>query len=136
MGCTNTLKSVARASAGLLLAAALGACQNTTNATAQPALLVNPSNAARAELNTIVSRALNTQVTLSRQALTAKPVLIIDPASRPRSIDSPAAQDSRHRRPDHFELYLAKGQCLLKHRQSEREWPIKKATCAAVNQQE
>lgn len=130
---TINLKSVARVSAGLLLATALGACQNTSTPTPQPALLVNPNDAARSELKDIVSNALNTEVTLSSKALTDKPVLIIDAASQPRSIDSATAQGSWRDRPDHFELYVANGKCVLKHRQSEREWPIADATCVAVS---
>jgi hypothetical protein len=99
----------------------------------QPALLVKPDATAQAQLKRIVDSALNTEVTLSTKALTDKPVLIIDAASRPRSIEAAGVQGSWRDRPDHFELYLVNDQCRLRHRQSNREWPIPDATCVAVN---
>lgn len=112
---------------------ALSACQSTAQSSPQPALLVAPSAAVQTELTKIVSGALGAQVTLSSQALTQNPILIIDPPSRPRSLDAPAAQNSWQQRPNHFELYLIDGQCLLKHRQTQQQWAIEEANCAAVN---
>lgn len=122
----------ARLGVGALLALALGGCQSTSVAP-QPALLLEPNDQVRSELKGIVSNALNTEVTLSQQALTQEPLLIIDAASRPRSMEAAGAQGSWRDRPDHFELYLVNGQCRLRHRQSEREWPVPGATCVAVN---
>jgi|GEM_PF-5841377 len=129
----NTLNTLARLAAGLLLGAALSACQGAAPSAPKPALLIAPSAAVQQQLQHIVSAALNTQVTLSAAALTNTPVLIVEAANRSRSLDSPSAQGSWRERPDHFELYLIDNQCWLKHRQSDQQWPIEDATCAAVN---
>ncbi|WP_049722707.1 hypothetical protein [Gilvimarinus polysaccharolyticus] len=133
MTLTISFNSIARICAGLLLTSALGACQSTAMPEPVPALLVAPNEATQTQLTSIISAALNTKVTLSAQALTNDPVLMIDTSRRPRSLSSAGAQDSWLGRPDHFELYLTKGKCLLKHRQSEQEWFMPEATCKAVS---
>ncbi|WP_041522257.1 hypothetical protein [Gilvimarinus agarilyticus] len=133
MRATAITTLLSRLCAAALLAGILSGCQNTPSNGPQPALLVTPDDTVRAQLKGIVSDALQTEVTLSQQALTTEPVLIIDAASRPRSLDASGAQGIWRDRPDHFELYLVNGQCRIKHRQSEREWPLPAATCEPVN---
>jgi hypothetical protein len=129
---TKTPTLLARLSAGLLLVA-LGACQNAPVASPQAALLVAPSDASKAQLQQLVSQALNANVTLSTTALTEQPTLIIDAPSRPHSIENTGPQSTWLDRPDHFSLWLIEGQCRLKHQESEQEWPIDGATCVAVD---
>ncbi|UTF59522.1 hypothetical protein [Gilvimarinus sp. DA14] len=116
----------------LVLAAAslLAACQYLTE-TSAPALLVAPSDATRAELTSTVSRALGTKVVLSAQALTHSPRLIID-APTPSSLQNQGGAGLTMDRPDHFTLWLENGQCILKHEESDKQWVLQSAHCAAM----
>lgn len=115
--------------AGLL---ALGACQSA-DTTREPvsAVLVEPDAAVRAELKQRVSEALGAETFLSSSALTESPVLIVERRPHQR-LDNQGVGERIVDRPDHFELYRQGETCLLRHRQTERQWVLEYARCQPV----
>lgn len=115
--------------ASLLL---LGACQSSdTPPEPVSAVLINPDTATRAELKQRVSEALGAETFLSSSALTESHVLIVE--RRPyQQLDNQGVGERIVDRPDHFELYRQGEDCLLRHRQSEREWVLQHARCQPV----
>ncbi len=110
----------------------LSACEST-DTTREPvsAVLVAPDAAVQAELKERVSEALGTETFLSSSALTESHVLIVE--RRPyQQLDNQGVGERIVDRPDHFELYRQGEDCLLRHRQSEREWVLQHARCQPV----
>ena len=88
-------------------------------------MLVEPGAAARAELVSVVSTALNGRpVTLADDALTDVPLLILE--RPPRGVLDGRRMD----RPERFHLVDAGGTCVLVHEASGRRFPLVEARCA------
>ena len=119
---------------GMTIAVAvLGAgCQTVPPAKGEPALLVNASPKVTAEIQDVVSQALNgVKVTIAPDVLTTSSILAIE---RPE-FRSPAGDPIMGRRmdmPDHFTLSKSNKKCVLTHEQTGTSYALKLARCAAV----
>jgi hypothetical protein len=123
----RTLPVVAAGVAGLV---ALGACAQRSAQADVPAVLVSPTEAARAELLRVTGEALNgAPVTLAADALTREDTLIVERAER-RDAKDMNLGGREMRRPDHFRLVKSGSRCALVHVESGRRWILKSATCA------
>ncbi len=106
------------------------ACQSSNSPAAQPARLVEPSAATRAELARAVAGALEREeVTLDDDALTDGSTLVVA-----RRLHRDAQQRVISGRdlesPEHFHLHLVGEDCVLTHVGSDRQWILRTATCA------
>lgn len=126
----NNARATSIALASLIGGALLlsSACQHLPGGP-KPARLYSPERATQQELQQLVSRALGSNVVLSSRALTNSSQLIVDqPVAK--SVNG-HQQGLELRRPDHFTLWKQGEHCLLKHEQSERQWPLTTARCVA-----
>ncbi len=109
---------------------ALAGCHLHSSAPDLPAVLTHPTAESRAELQRVVSRALNRQtVTLADDALTADGTLIVERAIR-RDAQGVRLQGRETERPEHFRLVRNGSRCVLVHEDSGRRFTLKAATCA------
>jgi len=116
------------------LAIGLTACGVTTRADAvqpnQPAVLVSPTGAARAELRQAVSEGLHgAPVTLSDDALTRDNDLVIERTLHRDTAGHPILGRSTEK-PEHFRLFERGGRCVLVQERTGRRWVLGRATCA------
>ncbi len=110
------------------------ACNTLSAQDEVPAVLVEPSEAAQAELREAISTTLNgREVTLSETALTHESELIIQRVVRRDSRGLPLTGRD-FEKPDHFTLMKSAEQCVLVHRESGRRIPLRSATCKPVVQ--
>lgn len=108
-----------------LCAAALSSCVSTYT----PAVIVEQTAQGRSELSNVIARTLHTEgIALADGALTDVPILVIEraPARDERGLPLNGRDLSR---PDVFQLYLFRGQCVLVHRQSGRHWTLRDMHC-------
>ncbi|HEY7885451.1 MAG TPA: hypothetical protein VIC08_10935 [Cellvibrionaceae bacterium] len=120
----------------LFLAASLvvlGGCQATTgHSEPAPALLTNADQEqVRAEIKTRIATALGADTMLSATALTESYIVAIEPRSR-ASLQNQGIEGRWMEGPDHFELYRHGEACILRHRQSEKEWTLEYAECEVI----
>ena len=109
---------------GIAVISGMTACQTTTAAPAQDAVISKANPEALAEIADTVSKALGGRKTiLANDVLTAKPRLIIDPKY---------VGDRSLQRPDHFRLKKSGSKCLLIHEQSGEIYTLKKTSCTAL----
>lgn len=107
---------------------ALSACQ-TTNMEPVPARIVDPDADSRAALTSAVSDALDgMDVILAPDALTDSSRLVLE---RSRPMDRNALQrDGRMlERPEHFQLQLLAGACILVHEGSGQQQMLADTRC-------
>jgi hypothetical protein len=84
---------------------------------------------ARAELQLVLSGALNTDsVLLPDNVLVHQSVLIIEPA-RVRDASGVPVQGRETRRPNHFELVKSGSQCVLVHKETSKRYPLSSVRC-------
>jgi hypothetical protein len=122
----RTLPVVAAGVAGLV---ALGACAQRSAQADVPAVLVSPTEAARAELLRVTGEALNgAPVTLAADALTREDTLIVERAER-RDAKDMNLGGREMRRPDHFRLVKHGAACVLIHVETGRRWTLSSAAC-------
>lgn len=101
----------------------LSACKTDAIREDVPARIVDPTPASRAELQHLVSGALNVrEVTIADNALTGVSLLIIEPAHL-------TGRDLR--RPEHFRLVLSGSTCVLIHQGADARYELKAASCIA-----
>jgi len=107
-------------------------CQTVPPSKGAPALLVNPSAKVTAEIQDVVSQALNgVKVTVAPDVLTTSSILAIE---RPE-FRSPAGDPIMGRRmdmPDHFTLSKSYKKCVLTHEQTGVSYALKSARCEVV----
>lgn len=90
---------------------------------------VDPTPAANAELENVVSSALDGRpVTLASDALTRESTLIIEPRQL-RRIDGPPELGRNLGRPEHFRLVLDGNHCFLVHDETELRWLLGDTQC-------
>jgi hypothetical protein len=119
--------AVAAGVAGLIAA---GACAQRSAPADVPAVLVAPTESARAELLRIVGDAMNgASVTLAADALTADDTLIVERAAR-RGAKDMNLGGREMRRPDHFRLMKHGAACVLIHVETGRRWTLSSAACS------
>jgi hypothetical protein len=116
---------------GSLLAAAIVlvvAC-STLAAQERPAVIAMPTEQSRAELERIVSTALNGQaITLAADALTRDSVLAIERRTPPGP-QGRAATGRTLETPVQFKLVLRAGRCMLVRVADGNEWQLNEARC-------
>ncbi len=91
---------------------ALGACKNVAPDANQPALIVEPSDASRAALQTTVNDLLDTNVVLSGDALTETSFLFVE-RRIPQSVDGSPAKGRNMEMPYRFTLLTNGTDCVL-----------------------
>ena len=123
-----------RATAQLQIAIALCAMTAcTTNPAAKdvPAIIVRPDAQSRADLQSVVSKALNrTSVTLADDALTRDSSLSMERA-RLRDPQEGIAQGRETRMPEHFRLVESGHHCVLIHERTGQRMELANTRCAA-----
>jgi hypothetical protein len=113
---------------GSLLAAA--AC-STLSAQEQPAVVADPTERSRAELERIVVSAMNGQrVTLAEDALTRDSTLTVERRT-PAGAEGRAATGRTLEMPVRFDLLLRGSSCVLRAADG-REWQLREARCVAA----
>ena len=99
----------------------LAACKTGTVRADMPAYLVDPTPESRAELQRVVSDALNGRaVTIADDALTNDSLLIIEPKNL-------TGRDLG--RPEHFMLVSSGSRCVLVHKGTEARYELRQTTC-------
>ncbi|MDH5312204.1 MAG: hypothetical protein OEY08_19915 [Gammaproteobacteria bacterium] len=115
----------------VVLGMLLGACGSPPAQPDVPALLTNASPATRAEIEGIVSTALNgAPVTIADDALSVDSLLIIERATS-RSIDRPPELGRDLGRPERFQLVIDGSKCFLVHERTGLRWMLAEAQCRA-----
>jgi hypothetical protein len=105
-------------------------CETPNAAEPEPAVLTNLNAESRAELNRVVSEALNgTPVRLAADALTHESVLIVD-RIRPRDTEGSPLDGRALGKPEHFRLVKQASRCILIQERTARRWILKSAQCA------
>jgi hypothetical protein len=116
------------AAAPLLAPAACG----TLSANEQPAVIAAPTPQSRAELERVVSAAMNGQpVTIAADALTRDSVLLIQRRTPPGP-QGRAATGRTLEAPEQFRLLLRGDRCSLMHAADGREWRLTETQCVAA----
>lgn len=111
-----------------VLAMGLWACQ-TANLEPIPAVIVDPTAEGREALENAVSEALDgVRVTLAPDALTLSSHLILD-RQWPISRDALQGEGRRLARPEHFQLIIQGGACILVHRESGERHMLADTRC-------
>ena len=114
---------------GLLAAGGLAGCESSRAGESRPAVLVEPSPAARAELAAAVAQALGgTPGRLAEDALTHESVLILEPV-RPRDAQGLPLQGRETRPPERFRLMAQGSRCVLIQERTGRRFPLRSGTC-------
>jgi hypothetical protein len=88
-------------------------CQTMGSDADQPARIINPDEASRAALQSMVDSILNTEVTLAENALTESSMLIIE------------------RKPIQFRLVINGSDCILIDQRNESRHVLEDTECAA-----
>lgn len=115
--------------AGGILLVALAGCGSAELQNEVAAVRVDPSPAANAELQNVVSSALDGRpVTLADDALTQESTLIIEPAKL-RRLEGPPELGRNLGRPSHFRLVLDGNHCFLVHGETGLRWLLGDTRC-------
>jgi hypothetical protein len=110
----------------------IGACESLSAREPQPAVLTHTSAQSFAELNRVVSLALNgAPVRLADDALTHDGVLIIDRAQARDAVGLPL-NGRELGRPEQFRLVKQGRQCILIQRRTGRRWILKYTNCEPI----
>lgn len=109
----------------------LSGCNMNGMTEERPALIVNPTDASRAELRRAVSEMLSgADITLADDALTTSSVLLIE-RKRIRSLDNPPLSGRDLSRPERFRLVTARGRCILVHDRDQARFELQESDCVA-----
>lgn len=120
--------ALVKATLSVALAGGLGACQSA-NLEPVPAVIVDPTAESREVLENAVSEALDgVQVTLAPDALTHSSHLILD-RQWPISRDALQGEGRRLERPEHFQLVILGGACILVHQESGERHMLADTRC-------
>jgi hypothetical protein len=107
----------------------LVACHSRLQANDLPAVIESPTQASRAELVHVISKALNgLEVTLADDALTNSSTLIIE-RKQLRDIRGRIDSGRVTEAPKIFDLVINGSSCVLIHRQDESRYDLEKALC-------
>ncbi len=102
------------------------------NGVGRAGVMVDPTPAARSELNEVVSAALGgVPVTLADDALVTSSVLVIE-RSVPRGLDVPPVGGRSLESPATFRLLAAGSRCVLEHQGNGRRWTLRESRCRAL----
>jgi hypothetical protein len=120
-----------RGAAILLLVPAgfLAGCLSNSIQADQPARVVGSTPESRAELQRVVSTALQVdEVTLAHDALKESSWLVIE-RSRVRNLDNAPLQGRDLGRPERFQLVLSGPRCVLVHERDGSRYPLLETAC-------
>jgi hypothetical protein len=119
--------------AALLACAGLAAgCSALPAEQEVPALISAPNTASRAQLERVISEALNGMpVTLADDALTRESTLTIE-RNRPRDAQGRPLDGRDPGRPEHFRLLKAGSDCVLLQDSTGRRWKLTASNCVAA----
>ena len=105
-----------------------GACQSLPEQYDQPARIINPTSASRAELQDAVNRAVGVEVLLAESALTDRSVLVIE-RSPPPTMENPVPAGRIMERPIRFRLVINEEDCVLIDERNDARYLLQSATC-------
>jgi hypothetical protein len=112
-----------------VVAAAMPCACGTISAQEQPAFIATPTPQSRAEIERIVSAAMNGQpVTIAADALTRDSVLVIQRRTPPGP-QGRVATGRTLEAPEQFRLLLRDERCVLLRAADGREWPLEATQC-------
>ena len=111
---------------------ALGACKTVAPDANQPALIVEASDASRAALQATVNELLDTDVVLSRDALTETSFLFIE-RRIPQSVDGSPAKGRNMEMPYRFTLLTNGTDCVLVDERDGSRHLLADTKCAAAD---
>jgi len=98
-----------------------------------PALISNPSDLSRIELNELVSKALNgVKVTLADDVFSQNNLLIIERVQHSNLQQNPVMGRS-FETGHHFELIKIDHHCYLRHQETEQQYRLKQVSCLAID---
>ena len=111
------------------------ACQGGAASPAVQALVVEASDAGRAELRQVVSSALGQPVLLAADALTQSSELFIErtPRSGPHGVRIPGRDTEPAQR---FRLLATGGKCVLLHLDTDTHYELRRVRCRPPEQRE
>jgi hypothetical protein len=112
----------------LIAGAAVGGCALSNESSATDALIVNPTDASRAELASTVNAALGKQVTLADDALTRTSTMTIE-RTPIRDASGRRIEVREREGPELFRLIKRGTQCVLIQERTGREFVLRSATC-------
>ena len=126
------MKFFARVCARSALLFAAAACRTAPARHDVPAVITEPSERSRAELEQAVSAALNgATVTLRDDALTREDTLVVE-RIRHRDPNGLLIEGRDLGRPERFHLVKNGAECVLVHESTGRRFPLSQTTCAAL----
>ncbi|MGH8168098.1 MAG: hypothetical protein ACREQ1_12725 [Woeseiaceae bacterium] len=109
----------------------LGACNMNAVHEDRPARIVDPDDRSRAELQQVVSGALNgADVMLADDALTESSVLIIE-RQKSGSLDNPPLSGRDLGKPERFHLVTSGTACALIHEKDSARYALHETECIA-----
>jgi hypothetical protein len=116
----------------LVVACLFSGCLSGPAPADQPARIVDPDDASRAELRRTVSEALQVEdVMLADDALTDSSVLVIE-RKRVRGLDNAPLSGRDLGTPERFRLVQQDERCVLVHESSGRRFDLPSAQCVAL----
>lgn len=93
---------------------------------AQPARIIEPTEASRAALQQVLARALKVEVVVAKDALTESSKLVLEPAARRHHA---RLQGRDLDKPERFFLLMEGGECLLEHERSGERYRLEDTRC-------
>lgn len=109
---------------------AMSGCQTMATDQDRPARIVNPDDASRASLQTVVDDVLNTHVTLADNALTDSSFLSIE-RSPPRTMQDPDPEGRIMEKPIQFRLVINGSECTLIDQRDSARYVLENTACEA-----
>jgi hypothetical protein len=113
-----------------VLAATISGCQTVTTDYDHPARIINPDEASRAALRSVVNSVLNTAVTLADSALTDTSLLTIE-RNPPRTMANPTPQGRIMEMPIQFLLVVNDTDCILIDQRDRTRHILRNTNCEA-----
>ena len=108
----------------------LSGCQTVNTDYDRPARIVNPDDASRASLQTVVDDVLNTHVTLADNALTDSSFLSIE-RNPPRTMQNPNPEGRIMEKPIQFRLVINGADCILIDQRDSARYVLENTSCEA-----
>jgi hypothetical protein len=109
---------------------AIAGCQTVASEHDQPARIVNPDEASRIALQSVVDNVLNTHVTLADNALTESSFLSIE-RNPPRTMQNPNPQGRIMEPPFLFRLVVNGSDCILIDQRDRGRYLLENTNCEA-----
>lgn len=124
------MKTFVRITCATGITLAMSGCQTMATDQDQPARIVNPDDASRTALQSVVDSVLNTQVILADSALTDSSVLSIE-RNPPRTMQNPNPQGRIMESPFLFRLVVNGADCFLIDQRDGSRYLLESTSCEA-----